>query len=238
MNASRLAIIIIGLAAGLWWGYERSLAAQIRAQLELQQQQSGEPARLRQEHAQLLRQQPSDADLDRLRRDSAAREQPVPPADERPDNVTPILTHALQPGVWAAASQWQNCGRTTPESALETMLWAAAGGDLAELKETLEFDEASRAKGAAILAGLPEASRWQYASPDDLLALVLAGNIPLESAQFVARQRISDDEFTEYVRLKDPAGVTRQVHLTLRRSPDGWKLRVPPAAVDTIAQGH
>jgi hypothetical protein len=118
------------------------------------------------------------------------------------------------------------------------MLWAAAGGDLAALKETLEFDETSRAKGATILAGLPESSRRQYASPDDLLALVLAGNIPLESAQFVARQQISGDEYTEYVRLKDPAGVTRQVHLTLRRSPDGWKLRVPPAAVDSIAQGH
>ena len=237
MKASRLTIIAISITAGLWWGFERSLAAQLRLQSEIQRQQAGELARLRQEHARLLRLQPSDDDLARLHREATAREQSVQPANEPPAGVAPAMLHALQPGVWAPATEWKNCGRTTPESALETMLWATAGGDLAALKGTLEFDEASRAKGAAILAGLPESSRRQYATPEDLLALELAGNIPLESAQFVARQRISDDEVTAYVRLKDPAGVTRQVHLTLRRSPDGWKLHVPATAVNEIAQG-
>ena len=232
MKASRLIIIAISVAAGLWWGFERSATAQLRMQREIERQQAGELARLRQEHARLLRLQPSEAELDRLHREIIARERPVPPA--RP---APAMIRALQPGVWARATEWKNCGRTTPESALETMLWAAARGDLDALKETLDFDNASRATGAAILAGLPESSRRQYATPEDLLAVTLASNIPLESAQFVARQRINDDEFTAYVRLKDPAGVTRQVHLTLRRSPEGWKLHVPAAAVNEIGQG-
>ena len=232
MKASRVAIIAISLIAGLGWGFERNLAAQLRVQLEIRQQQARELDRLRQEHARLLRLLPSDTELDRLHREAIARAQPVGPA-----GVAPDLMRALQPGVWAPAAEWKNCGRTTPESALETMLWATAGGDLTALKGTLEFDDASRAKGAAILAGLPESSRRQYATPEDLLAVTLAGNIPLESAQFVARQRISDDEVTAYVRLKDPSGVTRQVHLTLRRSPEGWKLHVPAAAVNEIAQG-
>ncbi len=236
MKASHLAIIGLGLAAGLWWGSERSKAAQLRIQLEALQRQTGELARLRQEHARLLGLQPSDLELARLRREVAARGQATLLADEPPKPALSSPTPALQPGIWAPAAAWKNCGRKNPEAALETMLWASAGGDLAALKETVVFDDASRAKIAALLAGLPEPSRQQYATPEDLLALEVAGNVPLESAQFVARQQIGDDEATEYVRLKDAGGVTRQVHLTLLRGPDGWKLHVPTATVDEIAQ--
>ena len=236
MKVSHLAIIGLGLAAGLWWGSERSKAAQLRIQLEALQRQTGELARLRQEHARLLGLQPSALELARLRREAAARGQPSFLVDEPPKPALSNPTPALQPGIWAPSAAWKNCGRKTPESALETMLWAAAGGDLTALKDTLAFDDASRSKVAAILAGLPESSRQQYTTPEDLLALVVAGNVPLESAQFVARQQIGDDEATEYVRLKDAAGITRQVHLTLLRGPDGWKLHVPVATVDEIAQ--
>ena len=181
--------------------------------------------------------QPSADELAQLRREAAARDQSVPLGSDSSLAAAPAPPHALQPGLWAPAADWKNCGRRTPESALETMLWAAAGGDLAALKETLQFDEASRAKIAAHLAGLPDSVRQQYASPEDLLALVVAGNVPLESAQLVARQQNGDDDVIEYVRLKDPAGITRQVHLTLRRSPDGWKLQVPAATVDALALG-
>ncbi len=116
------------------------------------------------------------------------------------------------------------------------MLWAAAGGDLEQLKSTLDFDDASRARAEAILARLPEAARRQYATPSDLLALMVAGSVPLESAQVVARQMLSEDEATEYVRLKSPDGTTRQVGLTLQRSLEGWKLRVPPDVVDQMTR--
>jgi hypothetical protein len=236
VKTSHLAIIVLSVAAGLWWGSERSAAARFQLQLESQQRQTDELARLRQEHARLLRMQPSEADLARLRREAAAREPQALLTNEPTTVAPPATTHALQPGIWAPATAWKNCGRKTPESALETMLWASAGGDLTALKETLAFDDASRAKVAAALAGLPESSRQQYTTPEDLLALEVAGNVPLESAEFVARQQIGDDEATEYVRLKDAAGVTRQVQLTLLRGADGWKLHVPAATVDEIAQ--
>jgi hypothetical protein len=236
VKAAPLTIIVLSVAAGLWWGAERSAAAQLRLQLESLQQQTDAVARLRQEHDRLLRLQPSAGELEHLRREATARDQPVPRTPESSTDASPTLPHALQPGRWAPAADWKNCGRLTPESALETMLWASAGGDLAALKETLQFDKTSRAKIVALLASLPDSARQQYASPEDLLALVVAGNVPLESAQLVARQQTGDDNVIEYVRLKNPAGVTRQVHLTLRRSSDGWKLQVPAATVDDLAQ--
>lgn len=237
MKPTHLTIIALSVAAGLWWGAERSAAAQLRLQLDSLQRQTDELARLRQEHDRLLRLQPSADELARLRRAAAASDQPAPLTAESSAEATPAPWHALQPGLWAPAADWKNRGRRTPESALETMLWASAGGDLAALKETLQLDAASRTKIAALLADLPESVRQQYASPEDLLALVVAGNVPLESAQLVARQQTGDDDVIEYVRLKNPAGETRQIHLTLHRSPDGWKLQVPAATVNALALG-
>ncbi len=44
---------------------------------------------------------------------------------------------SLRPGTWTPAAAWKNQGQATPEAAVETMLWAAAGGDLSALKNTL-----------------------------------------------------------------------------------------------------
>jgi hypothetical protein len=236
MKISHFTIIVLSVAAGLWWGAERSKAAQLLVQLENLQRQPGELARVRREHARLLGLQPSDLELARLHQEAATRGQPDLTADRPPKPAPATTIPALQPGIWAPATDWKNCGRKNPEAALETMLWASAGGDLAVLKETVVFDDASRAKIAALLASLPESARQQYATPEDLLALEVAGNVPLENAQFVARQQIGDDEVTEYVRLKSATGVTRQVQLTLLHSSDGWKLHVPAATVDEIAQ--
>lgn len=226
MRAAHFVIITAGAVTGLWWGAERNVSARLRIQLGALQWQGDELARLRQENERLLRNPELQAGFNRI----------TPPVGSAPNAGVRTTPQSLQPGKWAPASAWTNCGRGTPESAVETMLWAAAGGDLEQLKSTLDFDDASRARAEAILARLPEAARRQYATPSDLLALMVAGSVPLESAQVVARQMLSEDEATEYVRLKSPDGTTRQVGLTLQRSLEGWKLRVPPDVVDQMTR--
>jgi hypothetical protein len=231
VKPSTFAILLLSVGAGIWWGVERNKTTQLRIQLQSAQWVTDEQIRLRWEHVRLLGLQSSDEAIAMLRRKTAAHKSSAQHASDR----LPIAS-TLQPGVWAAATEWKNRGRSTPESALETMLWAAAGGDIQALKATLEFDAASRAKIAALLADAPESARRAYATPEDLLAVVIAANVPLESALFVARQQNTDAEATAFVRIRDATGATRQVHLMLHRNTDGWALRVPAATVDEIAR--
>jgi len=117
------------------------------------------------------------------------------------------------------------------------VLWAASGGDLDVLKETLSINDETRAKAEEMLMTLPGAARSQYPTPEDLLAVVVAGNVPLDKVQLVARQQIDADHVTEYLRLKNADGITRQVYLSLDQSPDGWRLVVPSSVVEQLGSG-
>ena len=70
------------------------------------------------------------------------------------------------------------------------------------------------------------------------MALLVAGNVPLDSAQMVAKQINQDGQVIEYLRLKDSDGRTRQVFLTLQKLSDSWRLTVPAFALDPIAQAN
>ncbi|MDB6095189.1 MAG: hypothetical protein JWM32_2751 [Verrucomicrobia bacterium] len=233
MKVAHLTIISACTLVGFWWGLNRSKAVQLQAQLEALHQSDDELAQLRREHERLSRLQPSDDELADLRRAVVARATPRVAAQKEPGIAKPIFP----PGVWIAPGHWENRGRATPDAAVETMLWAAAGGDVAALKNTLEFDQASRAQAAAIMAKLPETSRRSAGTPEDLLAFAIAGNVPLESVQPVAQQQSSEDEVVQYMRFRNANGQTRQVYLTLHRAPDGWKLRVPPAVAADVTKG-
>ena len=233
MKRIHVVMVTIGAVAGLLWGFERTRAAQLQTELETRRETDNELARLRREHERLLRLQPSTDELARLSRDVVAE---IAPAPSQPLVKAEASVGALKPGAWALAGEWRNCGRATPQAAVETLLWASASGDLEALKGTLEFDDAARAKAVATLARLPVAARAQYGAPEDFLALMVAGNVPLDSALVVARQQFNENDAVEYLRLKRPNGATRQVGLTLRRSADGWKLRVPETAVDKLVQ--
>jgi hypothetical protein len=109
----------------------------------------------------------------------------VAPDTDRNSNDQDV---SLRPGTWTPTTAWKNQGQATPEAAVETMLWAAAGGDLSALKNTLALAPDTQSKAADLLASLPSGISETYASPEDLMALLVAGNVPLDSAQVVAKQ--------------------------------------------------
>ncbi|HWA09438.1 MAG TPA: hypothetical protein VG838_08325 [Opitutaceae bacterium] len=233
MKPSHLFIIFLSAAAGIWWAAERNTTARLRLQLEVLHRDTAELMRLRQERERLLRLQPPDDELDRLRREIAARSQP---RADKPDERAATNDHSLQRGIWTAPAEWKNCGRDTPESALETTFWAAAGGELGVLKDVFEFDDAARAKAESILAGLPESSRVTYATPEDLLALVAARDIPLDDVQWFACTQHDPDTVTDSIVLRDAEGKTQQAHLTFHRGDTGWRLVVPDNAVEGMVR--
>jgi hypothetical protein len=216
-------VFVLSVAAGVYWGSEKHVTGQLQGRLDGMIDNQELIDRLRREHLRLIRLQPKRAEIAEYGKDSQA------------SGTSPnVGTGSLRTGLWAASSAWKNEGRATPEAAVETMLWAAAGGDLDVLHDTLVLTPDARSKAAEILDRLPAETRQQYLTPEDLMGVVVAGNVPLGSAQLVARQQNWEGQATEFLRLKDSSGRTRLVYLQLRQAPDGWKLTVPKSAVEQI----
>jgi hypothetical protein len=131
---------------------------------------------------------------------------------------------------------WQNRGFATPENTLETVLWAAAGGDLDMLKTALQFDSASRAEAEAVLARLPAAARQTYQTPEGLMTLFIAGDAPLGSLNVLSRQDTGPGTALTYAALTDANGAIRQACLSFVRDGDRWRLVVPANAIGKVAQ--
>jgi hypothetical protein len=227
-------LLIIGAWAlgGVWWRWECAVTEGLQRQLAILRRDAAEQKRLQQEHDQLVALQPTAGELDQLRRKIEAEGRPAPEVNH---SVTVTAdSPSLRRGVWAAPSSWKDCGQSTPEGTLETTLWAAAGGDLGTLKNVFEFDAAALAKAQAILDGMPEVSRALYSTPEDLLTLLAAREIPLTDAQWFARTDHDADTVTESVVLRDAEGDTQQAHLTFHRGQYGWRLTIPAAIVERM----
>jgi len=220
----------LSAASGIYWGAEKRVTVQLQTRLDEIKDWDVEIDRLRQERDRLARLQPVTGVLEHLRSRVHERGQDAQGSNEQANDGA----FSLRPGIWAPASTWKNQGRATPEAAVETILWAAAGGDVGKLKDTLVLPPETRLKATDLLASLPTDSRQSYVSPEDLMAVMVAGSVPLDSAQVVARQQNQDNQVIEYLRLKDSSGRTRQVYLSLQKAPDGWQLMVPRNAVDQI----
>lgn len=186
----------------------------------------------------------------------------VAPSAPAPAAVGPTPpTPAIFPiGEWRAASTWENRGSTTPRAAVETLLWAAAGGDVATMQSLLVIDDALRDRLAAVLARSGDANR--YPGPEALLAAFTIKCIPIGDAQLVWQTQPAPDESLLALFLRNPptpigaaifstalappapaervmTGLptdpeTTVTYLSLRRVNGTWRFIVPPSAVDRI----
>jgi hypothetical protein len=204
--------------------------------------------------------QPDAAELARLQREAAERvrqQQELDADEETPAGAPPEL---LTVGEWLPPKAWKNRGSATPTATVESMLWAAAGGDIAKLRDLLQFDDATRTKVRQIFAQLPENSRSLFASPEQLVAAFTAKSIPLGDAQLVWQNQPGPDEAVACVWITNPDAAA--VHdsatqppsdpnappmqppnknrsaaiLALHRTAEGWRVIVPARAVDHLAK--
>ena len=232
-------ILFIGVAGVLV--FQRSEAETLRKEIDASHVRRDQAARLRAENQSLAAEYPSNAELALLRddrevlaglrseveklRNSAGKTRRVAGASIGSKPAMTIVD-GLVP-----ESAWRNVGHETPEAAVETALWAAAGGDVELLARSLFMDTAAREQAAALLAGLPSETRAFYGTPELLMAFLTAKDIPSEGARILKPGPDAQAAGRRTVQLRDAARRLRQTHLTLKETPEGWRLVVPAEAV-------
>lgn len=242
---------VIALAGGLW-RHESAARAELQVRTEALAREQRELARLQ-------------AERDHMRDELRATETSggnFSAAPAMPSPSAPAVVPGWKSGEWTEATAWNNEGRATPRAAMATLLWAAAGGDLPAMRDVLLFDEATLAKARALFDSLSVASRLQYRTPEELVAGVTLGSIAPTRAQVSWLHQTDDNRAIVGMLLANPKvsgspakTLTYQpaeggappgfrqsrsaysvVVLNLQRAPDGWRIKVPAAAIDGMAR--
>lgn len=245
MNVRSHPLLVAGLLAAVVAASliaQRQATADLRRQAAALQKRSADLAALRAKNDRLLAGRPATTELESLRADHAAvgrLQNEIAAMRRRADSLAP--TEALPPTNSSGPAtlfdraleprEWTNAGRHTPAAALETALWAAAGGDLEQLASTLWLAPDTRTKAEALLATLPADARSHYPTPERLIALLAARDVPLGPARITTEVPTADGSIL-VAGLRDPAGKEKAVALSFRTDGDRWQIVVPPTAVD------
>ncbi len=221
----------------------------LRAQLAELRSQRGTWLRVQAEHQKLLRLQISENARDRLRSDHAAiarlrgeiemlRRQaeeshpaasPVPPEDGPAISGRTILNETLPVRLWT------NAGSASPTASLETVLWAAAAGDIAMMVRHFLFEPEASVQAAILFQKLPAADQARYGSPDRLIASLSAKNVPLGLARIIDLKTKQDGSVLLATELSEPTGKTHLSLFRLRQEGAAWKLVVRPEVIEKYA---
>jgi len=240
------------ITVGVIWQWERAAAKALQDRFAVMARQEENLAQLQ-------------AQGERLRRELQVAARPLP-ADHAVPSLAPApIERPVAPvwpvGEWMPATAWRNAGRASPQATTTTLLWAAASGDVASVRDTFQFGDDARAKARAWFDTLPPESRLLYATPEDLVAGVTLAHISPDRAQLSWLHEIDGDRAivgllvagnraasapplpvltNKEARNLPPALDDRArynvVVLNLQRAPDGWRVEVPAAAIDNMAR--
>jgi hypothetical protein len=251
MCASRSWWILNGLlllgVGGLLTVRSRTLSSLQREHDALVRETAGLAA-LHAEHGRLAAEAPSAEELGALREERRAAEHLRRELAELRERIQRRLDAARAPLAAHRATQaaedanlasargpesWRNVGRETPSAAIETTLWAAAGGDVPTLAEGLLLGPGGRSQARAVLERLPPSLRSEITTPEHLVALLMAGNPPQEKMQVSGQGEESSEEkgARRTVTLARPGGEPRRATLVAVKVDQRWKLVVPDPAV-------
>lgn len=240
-----LAALLLAVLAVLGW--QRRSANELRAELDRQrvaltekqarhraEQQERQQAAARARAEELDRVLAERATVARLREELAAlRHRAAAPAATREERAPEPARPSLV-GNALTFSLWQNAGHATPEASLETALWASVNGDIDTLTGLLLFDAEARNEAAALFARLPAALQQEFVSPERLVAVLAAKDVPLGSAA-ILNQYLVEQEARVTVQIFDADNKHRMALLSLRSDETGWRFVVPANAVKRYA---
>jgi hypothetical protein len=145
--------------------------------------------------------------------------------------------------VWPAGAEvvregdWKFRGQATPADAMESVLWSARMGDVDHLAGLISFEPRAKQRADDIFAGLPEAARSQYGSPEAVFATLIAAQIPTDYSAMaeIGQSYPSADSAILDVRIESENGNQRDLSLKFQQAQDAWRLDVPEAVVSQYA---
>lgn len=146
------------------------------------------------------------------------------------------LAERFGDGDKVAAPDWTNAGTATPRATLETVLWAAAGGDIDTFAKCLLLPEGrGRQRAISLLETLPANVREQYGTPERLVAFLAIKDVPIGTAQVVGwddiRANTSSAQAQVQVQLSSPNDQPKDVVLRFSQDGANWRLLVPDGAI-------
>jgi hypothetical protein len=238
-----LALLGVLIAGG--WAWQQRTTTALRDELDRRKRAAAEDGNLKAEHAGLLGRQVPPEEMARRRAEHEAWTHlagEIATLQSRLEAKKPAA--APNPPTARARSlkeasltmgEWRNLGQENPAAAFETVLWAAASGEVAELAAGLEMDAATRGKAAAIFNRLPPALQREVGTPEQLVALLTARDVPLGTAWILGQFGMRPDETRVMAQLGDSEGTKRDVLFILREREGRWRLVVPPQVMTKYA---
>lgn len=241
-----LVIVTVAIGGGVMWRHRA--AAELREQVEHERENLKTLSRLRALQEQRTKdemreatEKTSDAEaaiarlrgeIEQLKARAMARARTTASTPSEPAVVKsePSMLEEMLP-----AAQWKNAGQATAPATLETALWASAAGDVDALTGLLSIDPVVSGKVTAIMLTLPEGIRKYYGTPERLVALMTAADVPLGAAKIYDFKTTDLRGTALSAVLRDADYTHRAVNVVLRQEGEAWKLVVPAEAVDKYA---
>lgn len=222
-------------AAGLGW--QHRITAKLDEKIDRQRAEARELSRLRTENQRLAAVRPTAEELaDLLARQvtlEQLRKQRAAMQGREQEMAQAVATEPAAPslkGNSVAFKLWRNVGQATPDAAFETALWAAAAGDLDTLAGLLTFDDEVKKQATTTFDHLPAAMQNELGSPEKLVALLTAIDVPLGRASILGQ--VSTPTGTRVTsQLIDAEGKSRTAVFTLQAEDDRWRLKVSAGVV-------
>lgn len=174
-----------------------------------------------------------DQHLVKLREEVASlRNQVKESARTHEEDSTPTIPVQLVP-----SREWKNAGKGTPSASIETFYWAALGGEVNTLADSIVILENDRAKFDAWFASLSETTRQQYGSPERLAGLLMAKEAgDLAGMQILGQRQITDADVLMQIRCSTDKGDVGDTTHLLCRTGDGWRVVVDANWIDALAR--
>jgi hypothetical protein len=245
-NRGWIAVVAIVAVAAAFLAWQQSRVLALRNELALRQGGLQHGAEVRKENARLhamwspavASDSGREAELDRARAELESLRREVAAA---PKSVTPAETGAerFAKGSKIPAGEWKNVGNATPQATLETVLWAAAGGDIDTFAANLMLMNGNTRRAAqALLDSLPADARDRYRTPELLLAALTVPDVPIGGIEIREWGEVDpENSFTSVTALfSGPDGKMKQKNLIFLRVDDRWKLVVTEGVIAKYAK--
>jgi len=235
-QVAALVTLVVVTITVLGWQY---IAAQeLQARIAQLRTQALERTRLEAENRRLIAAQPTAGDLADLlaKRMMLEQLQARLAAMHRREEESARAGAAPSPtilslkGTSVGFKLWQNAGQATPDAAFQTALWAAAAGDLDALAGVLALDDEAKNQAAATFDRLPAAMQNELGTPERMIALLTAMDVPMGRASILGQAPTSSDTKIS-AQLTDAEENVKTATFSLKSVDDQWRLVVPAAVV-------